>query len=85
MMAAGQYAFENVDRLDRWKAQLDDIDANEPAALPSLMVLCENQIKIARGQLDKTVPVRGWLRLMAYFYGFPRDAIGDAANHSKSR
>lgn len=75
MVAAGQYAFEGVVQLDRWEAQLYEIEVEEPAVLTALMILCENQIKIARGQPDKTVPLRWWHRLMAHLYDFPRYAI----------
>lgn len=79
MVADGQYAFENAAQLDQWEARLFDIEGSEPAVMTALMLVCENQIKIARGQPDRAVPLRWWHRLFAHLYDFPRDAIGSGA------
>lgn len=78
MTAAGQYAFEDAANLDRWEAQLYELEAGEPPVLTALMIICENQIKIARGQAKEAVPLNRWHRWMAHLYDFNRDAIKGA-------
>lgn len=79
MVAAGRYAFENAVQLDRWEVQFYDIERSEPAVLTALMILCENQLKIVRGQPDKVVPLNWGQRLLAQLYDFPRESINGAA------
>lgn len=68
MVAAGKSASEDAGQLNQWEAQLYDIELSGNEVRPTLMILCENQIRIACGQPDKTVPINGWRRLAAYLY-----------------
>ncbi|MGP8432971.1 hypothetical protein [Paraburkholderia fungorum] len=79
MVAAGRDAFESATQLDRWEVQIYSIERGEPAVMTALIVLCENQIKIARGQPDKVVPLSWGQRTLAQLYDFPREAINGAA------
>jgi len=59
-----------IEQLDQWHAELRRIDAKEPPALGTLVVLCQNEIATAEGQPESVVPVGRYKQLFANWRDF---------------
>lgn len=58
------------EQLDQWHAEVQRINAKEPPALGTLVVLCQNEIAVAEGKPDSVVPVRPYKELFANWRDF---------------
>ncbi len=65
----GDFAFQEAD-INRWRAEVCEIEATEPRALSALVRICERQIFEQRGQGDLAAPLTRWQRLWAHFWDF---------------
>lgn len=55
----------------RWLADVHELDAKEPPALGTLVVLCQNEIAIAEGKPESVVPVSKYKQFFANWRDFP--------------
>jgi|GEM_PF-3354582 len=58
--------------VNRWNESLYKLDASEPPALGALVVLCQNEIALAKDQPDAVIPQNVCVRLLAHFFDMPR-------------
>ena len=56
--------------LSRWEAKQRTIETSEPPALGVLVVLCQNELKIAAGHREMVVPIPWHKRLLAHYWDF---------------
>lgn len=56
--------------LNQWHSELHKLNAKEPPALGTLVVLCQNEIAIAEGKPDSVVPVSPYKQLFANWRDF---------------
>lgn len=67
---AGERDFKESD-LNAWKAKVLQLEMTEPPALGTLVVLCQNELALARGQTEMVHPV-GWFKSrLAHFIDLP--------------
>lgn len=66
--AAGELAQDA--QLNQWHSELHQLNAKEPPALGTLVVLCQNEIAIAEGHRDHVVPVNPYKQLFAHWRDF---------------
>lgn len=76
--ATGERDFAESD-LSKWESRILTIEGGEPPALTALVVICENQIKMARNDKDSLTKLNWWQRLMAHFWDFEIPTIGAKA------
>jgi len=76
IVARGERSFDEND-LDLWEARVRTLEASEPAALNALVVVCQNEIAIAAGNIPTHIP--WYQRLLAHFWSFsvPHDKSKD--------
>lgn len=58
------------DHLVKMKADLSEIEANEPAAYTALVVDCQNQMAVAARQSERVVPLKWYQRLLMHVVDF---------------
>lgn len=58
--------------INRWNEMLYKLDASEPPALSALVVLCQNEIALAKGQSNVVLRQSFIVRLLAHFLDLPR-------------
>ncbi len=56
--------------INLWRGQLSQLESTEPHTLSVLVVLCQNEIAIASGQMDKVCPQPFYKRLLAHLIDF---------------
>ncbi len=66
----GKRGFKEEDT-NLWMAQACEIEAGEPLALSTLVVICQNEISIASGH-QPSVFVPWWQRKIAHFFDMPQ-------------
>ena len=59
------------DQLNSWHGEYHKLNGMEPPALGTLVVLCQNEIAVEEGQLDKVVKVHWYKQLFANWRDFP--------------
>jgi hypothetical protein len=69
IVARGERDFSEDD-LNVWESRERTIEVAEPAALPALVTLCQNQLAIARGHPESVRPLPLTHRLFAHFIAF---------------
>lgn len=58
--------------VNRWNESLYKLDASEPPALAALVVMCQNEIALAKDQPGAVIPQNICVRLLAHFFDMPR-------------
>lgn len=53
-----------------WRGKRAEIESGEPPALRPLILMCENDMDVARGEPNKVVNLPPWLRVAGYFFDF---------------
>jgi hypothetical protein len=71
---AGERDFVESD-LSKWESRLLTIEGGEPPALTALVIICENQLKIARNDKASVVKIPFYKQLLAHFWDFDRQSI----------
>jgi len=72
--AKGRHNFTAEDA-DAWSAKLCTLDAKEPPALSALIVLCQNELAIAKGHPGHVHRQNFLVRsILAHFFDLPRHA-----------
>jgi hypothetical protein len=67
--------FDSITEIDvnRWDEKIRMIEAGEPAALTTLVSICQNQIAIAANQPDKVVELKWYQKCLAHFFDLQLD------------
>lgn len=68
--AKGVFDFTESD-VNAWEAERYQLETSEPPALSMLVVMCQNEIAVAKDQKDKVVPVGFFKRQLANFIDIP--------------
>ena len=72
----GKRGFTEYD-VNQWMAQACEIEAGEPLALSTLVVICQNEITISNGQAI-AVFIPWWKRWLAHFIDMPQNKSNSA-------
>lgn len=59
------------EQVAQWAADLVDIQGSEPPVLGALVVICQNDLARAAGQMDAVHPIGWWRRLTRHFVDMP--------------
>jgi hypothetical protein len=59
------------DDVTRWIVTLCEAETAEPLTLSTLVILCQNQLAQAAGQLDKVIHLPWWRRITAHLIDYP--------------
>jgi hypothetical protein len=73
IVAKGETSFSEQDA-NQWMAKLCGLEATEPPTLSALVVLCQNELAIARGHKDYVRPLNFFERSLAHFFDMPLKA-----------
>lgn len=61
----------NEEDLNQWMAQICEIEMGEPLALSTLVIICQNELAVARDAEEVIVPIPFWKRMFAHFFDMP--------------
>ena len=69
IVAKGDRLFSDGDT-DAWEAKVRMLESSEPPALGLLVVICQNELAIAHGQLKNVIPLPRWKQWLAQVFDF---------------
>lgn len=71
VVSAGDFDIDDK-QASKWMSQMYALDAKEPPALSALVVMCQNEVAVARN--GQTYPQSFMVRFFAHFFDMPRSA-----------
>ena len=71
IVGKGERGYVEAD-INEWNRKLYALDATEPPSLSALVILCQNEIALAKNQPDAVHPQNWLVRLLAHFFDMPR-------------
>lgn len=71
-------------QLDDWEARIARIESGEGAPMRALVVICQNEIATAQGNMKYVTPLPGHVRLLAQYFDFDVSRFDPPAVKDKS-
>lgn len=69
VLASSDYDLDEA-QIMGWRGKRAEIESGEPPALRPLILMCENDMDVARGESSKVINLPPWLRIAGYFFDF---------------